>query len=513
MHRNNIVSRPRRPAAAIVVVTVLASLTLALAHPTTAFARWRPTAAAITPPGLNTEVTTVTLPGERGLGLVSGAYKGPDGFDPVRDGYPDTIPPGWAALASTADPMYAGTIGVEDRYGNTGLTYCIDLEHDTTDGIHYIAHDWMDAHVPNIGYVEYIITHYYPYEPAMPAVISNPGYWTWRDDDYRAAAVQAAIWFFTDKVALSTTTGLYPGNYPTSVIHDLTVDIVNDARAHGPAQEPQRPVVQVTPSSLAAPATGEIAGPFTVTADGPAIVRSVGVEVFTDQAGTNQLQDGDEVQPGTHLWARVIPGFEEHRFVLDRVVTDPTGTVFLPDAINPDRQELILAVDALLATSGGATLVPFTTGSLRLVKVIRGSAAGLQDSVDITVTCPATGTTPDVTRVLTLPAGTGAGAHAQLVMGLPAGITCTISETSDGSNDSAHLVGTPEVFPSSVTISEDHTANTTVSDTYTTTPMPAPTPTPKPRPRPRPRPRLPVRRPMVPAPPPVLIKPAVPVTG
>lgn len=517
MHRRgDAATRPRRFGFAAVMFTVLASLALTMAHPAPAFARWVPSVAGFLPRGLATEVRTQTLPGERGVGLWDGLHVAPAGFDPVRDGYPDDAEvTGWAPFDTEGQPMYLGTIGVMDRYGNTGLTYCIDLDHETTDGVNYKSEDWTDAHVPNIGYVEYIITHYYPFVSGQPAV-TNPGYY--RDDDYRAAAVQAAIWFFTDKVALAPVSRLYYTSYSsfyTSVLHNLTVQIVKEALDHGPVPEPHRPTVTITPAAMAVPLNGEIVGPFTVTADGPATIRTAGVEVFTDQAGTQPLQDGDQVEPGAQLWARVIPGSGEHRFVLDRVVRQPTGTVYLYDGTSglEEAQKLILAADANLAATASATLEPFAPGNLRLTKVIGGPAAGLQGDIRITVSCPATSTTPGQTREVTIPAGTPAGALPHLLTGLPAGATCTITETSNGSNDQASLTRPPGIYPSSITITEDSTGNALVTDSFCRpgiTPDCPPTPPVPPTP---PTPPTPPRKPTPTTPSAPHIKHVIPVTG
>ncbi len=45
--------------------------------------------------------------------------------------------------------------------------------------------------VPNLEYVAYILANYFPHNPA-PTTPTN-------SDEERTAAVQAAIWFFTDK--------------------------------------------------------------------------------------------------------------------------------------------------------------------------------------------------------------------------------------------------------------------------------------------------------------------------
>jgi hypothetical protein len=251
------------------LVVLLAGLLMALGNPTAAHAEFEPTPLFDDPPGLFTEATVTGT----GAGLTVSGFVAPPGFNPFA-GYPATIPPGSTAHG----PAFAGTITIEDRItGRTGLTYCIDLNTATEVGVNYELGEWSEAHVPNLGYVEYILQHYYPTtEAPSSATVSQ-----------KAAAVQAAIWFFTDRYVLAT----------TSAIRTLTAAIVADALDNGPSEEPVTPELSVTPAELSAPSTGEIVGPFTVNSDGPARIYLTGVEVFTDPDGENQLHDGDWCSP------------------------------------------------------------------------------------------------------------------------------------------------------------------------------------------------------------------------
>ena len=53
---------------------------------------------------------------------------------------------------------------------------------------------WDDSNVPNVGYVAYLLNNYYP-NMAQPAGLA--------DDNQQAAAVQAAIWYFSDNYVLT----------------------------------------------------------------------------------------------------------------------------------------------------------------------------------------------------------------------------------------------------------------------------------------------------------------------
>ncbi len=402
-----------------------------------AWAEFQPGIGVRDPRGLFTEAVLTGI----GAGRSVSGYDAPAGFDPLG-GYPSTIPSGSVAHAVS----YAGTLTIADPVsGRTGLTYCIDLNTDTEEGVHYELGVWSDAHVPNLGYVEYILLHYYPHT-SLPAGAT---------DADRAAAVQAAIWFFSDAYILAT----------SSPVRALTEQIVADALANGPATEPQTPTLTVTPDHLAAPATGEIVGPFTVTSDGPSVVHSDGVEVFTDAQGRHRLADGATVQPGAKLWARSVSSTLPQGFVLERVVSEPVGTVLLYDGTNPgmtEAQKLVLAQETELVARAGALLTPYAAGRLSLTKHIRGPGAGLQGPVTLTVECRGTATQR---YTVTVPAA-ATGAHTRLLSGIHAGDHCAITETASGANAQARLDGPPLIHPATVTITADQTAHATATDTY-----------------------------------------------
>jgi TQXA domain-containing protein/LPXTG-motif cell wall-anchored protein len=391
-------------------------------------------------PGLFTELTiTGVVDGQAASG-----FDAPSGFDPL-DGYPDDIPAG----STTHIVSFAGTIAVEDTLtGRTALTYCIDLHTDTQAGVHYKMGDWTEAEVPNLGYIGYILRNYFPTtgEPAAA------------NDDQRAAAVQAAIWFFSDNYILAA----------TSPLRALTAAIVADVLENGPVEEPENPQLTVTPSQLAAPASGEIVGPFHVEADGSSTIRSVGVEVFTDPNGDHLLEDGDEVPAGTTLWVRTVSDDTPQGFVLERQVTALVSSVYLYDGSNTgvdDAQKLVLAQEAELVKRAGALITPFPAGALEVTKNIGGTGAGFQGEVVIEVTCEDPDGELDQTFTRTLDARTATGDHSIRIGGILAGSTCTISETTNGDNDFVN-VRSMEINPKTVTIAEDETVQASVANIY-----------------------------------------------
>ncbi|PRY57287.1 DUF5979 domain-containing protein [Glycomyces artemisiae] len=393
------------------------------------------------PAGLFTETTLVDI----GDGTSLSGFDAPDDLDPL-DGYPTTVPAGSVAHAVS----YAGTLEIEDpQTGRDALAYCIDLNTDTEAGVHYVHGEWSEANVPNLGYVEYILLNYYPTtgEPAAAASAAQ-----------RAAAVQAAIWFFTDRFVLNAAT----------TVGSLTAGIVADALAGGPAAEPDGPELAVSPTTMPAPDTGEIVGPFTVIGDGPATLRTVGVEVFTDPDGAGALADGDTVAPGSKLWARLVAGEDEHAFILDRVAEHLVGTVYLYDGSNPDRdeaQKLILAQSAELVSRAGAELTPYSAGGLEVTKRIDGPGAGRQDEILIRLSCTDPAGELDQEHTLTVPAAAPAGDHVQRVGGIPAGSECTVAEIEDGSNSEVRSIAT-EIEPGTATVTAGEVGSVTVANTY-----------------------------------------------
>ena len=75
---------------------------------------------------------------------------------------------------------------------------------------------WDAANVPNVDYVARLLNEYYP-NTDEPAALT--------DLNQKAAAVQAAIWFFTDRYVLNT----------SDPLHDEVVEIVDHIRSRGAA--------------------------------------------------------------------------------------------------------------------------------------------------------------------------------------------------------------------------------------------------------------------------------------
>ncbi|WP_166392370.1 thioester domain-containing protein [Nocardioides ochotonae] len=391
-----------------------------------------------------TELQTHSITGQPGLRTIDG-FVAPAGFDPLS-GYPETTPEG----STPHQHPYLGLILAKDGRGENALTYCIDMRVGTGAGINYKRGDWSEANVPHLGYLGYILENYFPAAPG-PAGVS---------DDLKAAATQAAIWYFTDRLVIDAEA--------EPELHELTSAIIADALANGPATEPAEPTLSISPDSALAPVSGELVGPFTVTADGPATLRVEGVEVFSDAAGTQQLLAGDTVQPGAQLWVRTASPDTPQGFALQRQVRVPESTVYLYDGTTPgwaDAQKLILAQEKTLEAVASVRITPYAAGGIDVVKTIGGTGAGLQDRVVVEVSCATADGGDPVVRTATIPAGTGAGSETLSFTDLPAGAQCTITETENGDNDLVNLTAS-SLEPSTVTIAEGAAVLVEASNEY-----------------------------------------------
>lgn len=377
--------------------------------------------------GPNSDIEmTGTGPGENIRGFLAATPTIPDPLAP----YPAENPVG----VPTSD-HFSGIITTADVNDPTavGQMYCINIRVVTTDGVGYVNGTWEESNVPNIGYVNYILNNYYPANPALPAGLTT---------NQQAAAVQAAIWYFTDGYLVNTA---------QTDIRPAVEAIVADAQANGPLLEPPAPDVTITPASAAAP-VGSPAGPYTVAAEGAAelsVSVPTGYTMYTDAAGTAPLANPSTVPSGTQIWVGGPPESTTPGVLSARAsVTVQTGSVYLYDRSDPgreDAQRLILAVTTELNASAQATAEFFVAGNLLVNKTFAGGAVGSQGAITLTVDCGAAGA-----FVFDIPAGTATGV-SETVTGLPVGTVCAVTEEVTGST--TEVTVTP-VLPEPVTIAE-----------------------------------------------------------
>ncbi|MCC3281561.1 DUF5979 domain-containing protein [Arthrobacter caoxuetaonis] len=373
------------------------------------------------------DLTEITMTGTgAGQAVAGGLPPAGTPFDPTT-GYPEDVPEDYEA----ADEGFAGVITTVDAVGNPQQMYCIDIRTSTYTGLGYESGTWDESNVPNIGYVNRVLNSYYPDQPGLPDAPS---------DNIRAAAVQAAVWFFSDGYVLEDTDAVRP--YTAAI-----VAAVVDA---GPLTEPPAPNVSIDPPTAAGPTDG-VTGPFTITSDAATVTVAVpaGYTLYTDPAGTVPLA-GTTVTSGTQLWVRN-----------DNQTTDPvvltatavvpvqTGNVYLYAGNNPGvttAQKLILAADAQIDSNAQATAEFFVAGDLTVSKAFAGEGAGLQGDISLVVDCGASGV-----FTFGIPAGT-TEAVTETVAGLPVGTVCSVTEPVTGST--SEVTVTP-VLPEPVTITEE----------------------------------------------------------
>ena len=363
-------------------------------------------------------------------------------FDPATDPYPPANP---TTGFSPKDEGFAGIIHGSPTDGSPRLDlYCIDINTNTQPGITYALGTWNEANVPNVGFVGRILDEYFPNTDEPTAL---------RDANQKAAAVQAAIWFFSDRYVLST----------SDPLRSIVVSIVNKVKSEGPLVEPEPPSLTLTPSHQNGHAGGVI-GPFTVATNATrTTMRATGGAMFSDAAGTRPIANGATVGDGDQIWVRSTG---PSTVVLEATAkaSVPYGNVFLYAGNNPgvtDAQKLILAKNGTLTTTVEATAEFLAPGSLIVTKTIAGPAAGKQSEVVIHVACDDDVRRPD----LVIPAGTHAGETSKTYHNIPAGTPCTVTETVDGSNTSTTVVVSGD-NGQQATIPAGGSATAGITDTY-----------------------------------------------
>ena len=181
-----------------VPVLLLLALGAFLLQAAPAGAVFRPGPPPAAPPEVrsNTElVMSGTGPGQAVSGFI--ATTG-NTFDPVTTPIPRATRPPASRPRTRASP--ASSIARPPDGGANLSLYCIDIKTDTYSGIGYVLGTWDAANVPNVGYVARLLNEYYP-NTTEPAALT--------DLNQRAAAVQAAIWYFTDRYVLNTSDSLH----------------------------------------------------------------------------------------------------------------------------------------------------------------------------------------------------------------------------------------------------------------------------------------------------------------
>ncbi|MCR2763362.1 thioester domain-containing protein [Microbacterium sp. zg.B48] len=393
------------------------------------------------PDGPNTDIEVTGLgPGAR---LTGGYPATPTPQDPMAP-YPAAPPAGYTLGGGFT--ALINTVSVTDPT-LTAEMYCIDVRTGTLIGGGYENGTWDESNVQNLGYVAYILNNFYPAFPAEPAGLASEG--------EQAAAVQSAIWYFTDGFILDA----------ASPIRAATAGIIAAAQLNGPVTEPPPPAVSITPPAAAAPA-GSAAGPFTVTTDAPSVTLSVpdGYTMYGDAAATAPLPNPYTTTTGAQVWVGSgTDAVDETLLSARAVVTVQRGRVYLYDGLAPgvdDLQKLVLAETATLEATAQAPVQFFEAASLTVNKAFAGAGVGQQGASQLTVDCG-----DGVARVADIPQGAST-AQVFTFEGIAVGATCLINEPATG--ETTAVTVTTDA-PQSVPIPEAG-ATATITNTVTVRP-------------------------------------------
>ena len=175
--------------------------------------------------------------------------------------------------------------------------------------------------------------------------------------------------------------------------------------------------------------------------------------------------------------------------VLDTTVTIPEGTLTPEAAEFPNLAAGTSCTVtetatgettsvAVTVTGGGTVVVPaagsvtaalandytFRPGTLAVRKDITGDGAGRQGVVTLQVTCSS-----GLNQTITIPAG-AVEPTSQEFSGLPAGTTCTVTETANGATTEVSVTTVIDPAGGAVTIPAGDGVEVTVTDTYTVNP-------------------------------------------
>ncbi|GAA5025285.1 hypothetical protein GCM10025738_00040 [Microbacterium fluvii] len=326
--------------------------------------------------------------------------------------YPASIP---SSGYNSSSRSWAGLIEAKSSSGTTFNLYCIDINTPTSTGYEYELGTWSEANVTHSGYVARILNEYYPNTSAPAGLTSNQ----------KAAAVQAAIWYFSDGYVLAS----------NDSIRSYTAAIVNAVMVAGPMSEPIAPTLSIDGVNTTVMAD-ELAGPFTVSgSSGNVTVTASGATMYRDAAGTQPVSNGASVPVGTQIWLEAIGDATSATLTATGSVTVPGGSAWLytGNTSAQSGQKLILAQQVTMKTSAEATARFTQFGSLTIDKTITGNGAGLQSDIVISVKGD-----NGLDKTWTIPAGSEADPYSKEFTRIPVGTVVTITETSTG--DNGHVV-------------------------------------------------------------------------
>ena len=254
--------------------------------------------------------------------------------------------------------------------------YCIDIDTNTFNGIGYQHGTWDDSNVPHVGLRRADPQRVLPQRARrQPAGLMT---------SQQAAAVQAAIWFFSDSYVLNV----------SDPLHDVVAAIANHVILQGPFVEPPPPTLHIDPDTARGPAgqhrrsvRGQLRHRLRPRSPRPAARRCSP----TPPAHPADREAAPRCLTGTFIWLRSgSPGTATLKATA--ISTFPSGNVYLYDdsaAALSAAQKLIVAKTETAQTTVRRKATFKAPGSLIVTKTIAGAAAGQQGPVTIHVDCGA----------------------------------------------------------------------------------------------------------------------------
>ncbi|NWF91263.1 MAG: Cys-Gln thioester bond-forming surface protein, partial [Ignavibacteriaceae bacterium] len=211
--------------------------------------------------------------------------------------------------------------------------YCIDLSHNLAINEDY----WDEGSTPSE--ITYILNNYYPFKTSYAGKLS--------DNKQEAAAVQAAIWHFSDGVDANTITD--------ATIKNRALQIISDANANHNNVIPVQ-TIQIIPASQNLP-HGTVAA-FKVKAidlnGNP--VNGINVSLTTNLGtlSTSSVTTGTNGESGTITLT--YSGVGVATISATANVTIPQGTRYVHKSSPSTKQKLVLATPATDIKEAGSTI-------------------------------------------------------------------------------------------------------------------------------------------------------------
>ncbi|MEY9873533.1 TQXA domain-containing protein/LPXTG-motif cell wall-anchored protein [Streptacidiphilus sp. MAP12-33] len=232
------------------------------------------------------------------------------------------------AIDVDGNKAYGGTVAMQDSAAQPLAVYCIDLHHETHDGVQYQETGWAQSTLsqnPERGKIQWILQHSYPV--VSPATLAGDIGAASLTEDQAAAATQAAIWHYSDNANAVPEDGT--AAQLTTWLEQHAQDLAEPA-----------PSLTLSPTSVAG-RSGRL-GPVTVTTSASSVDVSL-----TAPAGVTLTDAGGKpvttAVNGEKLYVDVPAGTAAGNAELDATTTTalPVGRAF--KAVDGSSQTMILA--------------------------------------------------------------------------------------------------------------------------------------------------------------------------